>query len=98
MSAGVLKAKQLTASGLVTDKRALFRQLIVHHSGGGDTDIKFYDLTAAPVGGEPFYDFNIYGKGSSNLPLVDPGVLFDDGIYVVTTSPDLTITVLYEEV
>lgn len=98
MSVGVLKAKQLTASGLVTGKRALFKQLIVHHTGGGDTVIKFYDLTAAPVGGEPYYNFDVYGKGFFNMPLVDPGVLFDDGIYVSFTAVDLMVTVLYEEV
>ena len=52
MSTSVIKVKQLTASGLVTGKRSLFKQLLIHHSGGGDTEIKFYDLTAAPVGGE----------------------------------------------
>lgn len=98
MATGTLKAKQLTASGLVTGKRALFKQLIVHHTGGGDTAIKFYDLTTAPVGGEPYYNFDVYGKGFFNLPIVEPGVLFDDGIYVAFTAVDLMITVLYEEV
>lgn len=98
MSVGVLKAKQLTASGLITGKRALFKQFIAHHTGGGDTLVKFYDLTAAPVGGEPYYSFDVYGKGFYSLPLVDPGVLFDDGIYVQFTATDLTVTILYEEV
>ena len=98
MSTSIVKAKQLTASGLVTGKRALFKQLLVHHSGGGDTEIKFYDLTAAPVGGEPYYDFDVYGKGMFVLPIPEPGVLFDDGIYVVFTAIDLTATIFYEEV
>lgn len=98
MATGTLKAKQLTASGLVTGKRALFKQFIAHHTGGGDTVVKFYDLTAAPVGGEPYYSFDVYGKGFYSLPIVDPGVLFDDGIYVSFTAVDLMVTVLYEEV
>ena len=98
MSTGVLKAKQFTSSTLVTGKRALFKQLIVFHAGSSDATIQFYDLTAPPVGGEPHYVFSVYGKGYSNLPLVDPGVLFDDGIYVVVTAADMTVTVLYEEV
>lgn len=98
MSVSTLKAKQFTSSTLVTNKRALFKQLIVFHAGSSDASIQFYDLTAPPVGGEPFYKFEVYGKGYNNLPIVDPGVLFDDGIYVVTTALDLTVTVLYEEV
>jgi hypothetical protein len=98
MSTSKVKAAQLTASGLVTGKRALFKQLLVHHSGGGDTEIKFYDLTAAPVGGEPYYDFDVYGKGMFVLPIPEPGVLFDDGIYVAFTAVDLTATIFYEEV
>ena len=98
MSVGVLKAKQFTSSSLVTNKRALFKQLIMFHAGASDATVQFYDLTAPPVGGEPFYKFMVYGKGYYNLPLVDPGVLFDDGIYVVVPVADLTVTVLYEEV
>lgn len=98
MSVGVLKAKQLTASGLVTNKRALFKQLLVFHPNSGHTTIEFYDRTTAPAGGEPHYHLDVYGKGMDNIPFVDPGVLFDDGIYVVFTAVDTTVTVLYEEV
>ena len=96
----VLRAKQVTASGLIVGKRALLRQLVIFHSGGHDVEIKFYDLTAAPSGGEPYYSFSAYGKGINNLPLVDPGVLFDDGIYVdiPVGDTDAIVTVLYEEV
>ena len=98
MSVGVLKAVQLTASGLVTNKRALFKQLLVFHPVAGDSVIEFYDRTTAPVGGEPHYHFDVYGKGTDNIPFVDPGVLFDDGIYVVIPAGGITVTVLYEEV
>jgi hypothetical protein len=98
MSTSIVKAKQLTASGLVTGKRALFKQLLIHHSGGGDTQIQFYDLTAAPVGGESHYSFDVYGKGMFILPIPEPGVLFDDGIYITFTAVDLIATVFYEEV
>ncbi len=99
MSVGVLKAKQITASGLITGRRAYFKQLIMHHASGGDAVINFYDLTTAPQGGEPYYSFDVYGKGFTSMSLVDPGVLFDDGIYVTfDVVTDITITVLYEEV
>ena len=62
-----------------------------------DSVIEFYDQTTAPVGGETHYHFDVYGKGNTNFPLVDPGVLFDDGIYVVVPSGGLTVTVIYEE-
>jgi hypothetical protein len=93
-----LKAKQLTASGLVAGQRALFKQLIIFHPNAGDTTVEFYDRTTAPTGSEPHYHFDVYGKGMDNVPFVDPGVLFDDGIYVVFTAADTTVTVIYEEV
>ncbi len=93
-----LKAKQLTASGLVTGNRALFKQLLVFHPNSGDTVIEFYDRTTAPSGGETHYHFDVYGKGTDNVPFVDPGILFDDGIYVVFTATNTTVTVIYEEV
>lgn len=94
---GVLKAKQLSASGLIVGKRALFRQLLVFSSASGDSVIEFYDLTSAPAGGEPHYHYDVYGKGNHDVAFVGPGVLFDDGIYVVVPS-GITVTVLYEEV
>ena len=97
MAAGTLKAKQITASGLIVGKRALFKQLLVFSPVANDSVLEFYDLTSAPVGGEPHYHFDVYGKGNTNFPLVDPGVLFDDGIYVVVPSGGLTVTVIYEE-
>lgn len=98
MAAGTLKAKQITASGLIVGRRALFKQLLVFHPVASDSVIEFYDLTSAPVGGEQHYHFDVYGKGNSNFPLVEPGVLFDDGIYVVIPAAGITVTVLYEEV
>lgn len=93
-----LKATQLTASGLITGKRALFKQLLVFHPNSSDTFIEFYDRTTAPSGGEPHYHFDVYGKGTDSIPFVDPGILFDDGIYVVFTAVDTIVTVIYEEV
>jgi len=97
MSTGVLKAKQLSASGFVTQKRALFKQLLIFHPINDDSEYKFYDLATAPTGGEPYYAFQVYGKKSELMPIPDPGVLFDDGIYVTVIS-GTTVTVFYEEV
>lgn len=97
MAAGTLKAKQITTSGLIVGKRALFKQLLVFSPVANDSVIEFYDQTTAPVGGETHYHFDVYGKGNTNFPLVDPGVLFDDGIYVVVPAGGLTVTVIYEE-
>lgn len=97
MSTGVLKAKQLTASGFVTQQRALFKQLLIFHPINDDSEYKFYDLATPPVGGEPYYGFQVYGKTSQLLPIPAPGVLFDDGIYV-TVIAGTTVTVFYEEV
>ncbi len=84
MAAGTLKAKQITASGLIVGRRALFKQLLVFHPIVSDS--------------EQHYHFDVYGKGNSNFPIVEPGVLFDDGIYVVIPAAGITVTVLYEEV
>jgi hypothetical protein len=92
-----LLAKQLTADGFVTQKRALFRQLLVFHSISDDSVYKFYDLARTPEVTDPYYIFEVYGKGQENFSIVDPGVLFDDGIYV-TVKAGTTVTVIYEEV
>ncbi len=92
-----LKAKQLTANGFVTQKRALFKQLTVFHPISDDSVYRFYDLATVPTGSEPHYIFEVYGKGQENFPIVEPGVLFDDGIYA-TVVAGTTVTVFYEEV
>jgi len=91
-----VKATQLTVSGQVTTERSFFRKLIVHHTGGGDAELKFYDLDAAPTGGEPYYTFPVYGKSIQQSDMPGPGVLFNKGIYV-TVPTDCTCTVLYNE-
>jgi hypothetical protein len=96
MSIGV-QAKQVTASGLITDKRALFKQVLIFSSVANDSVIEFYDRTTAPTGGEPHYHLDVYGKGNTNIPFVAPGVLFDDGIYVVIPISGITVSVIYEE-
>ena len=45
MAAGTLKAKQITASGLIVGKRALFKQLLVFSPVANDSVIEFYDQT-----------------------------------------------------
>ena len=95
---GTVKAKQLTASGLIVDRRCLFRQLLVCSSSSNDNVLEFYDLTSAPVGGEPHYTFDVYGKGMFTVTMAGPGVLFDDGVYVTIGDTGITVTVLYEEV
>ena len=97
MTTSVLKAKQLSASGFVTQKRALFKQLLIFHPLNDDSEYKFYDLATTPVGGEPYYAFQVYGKKSELLPIPAPGVLFDDGIYA-TVIAGTVVTVFYEEV
>lgn len=97
MATATLKAKQLSASGFVTQQRALFKQLLIFHPLNDDSEYKFYDLATAPVGGEPYYAFQVYGKKSETLEIPEPGVLFEDGIYA-TVIAGTTITVFYEEV
>jgi hypothetical protein len=92
-----LLAKQLSASGFVTQQRALFKQLLIFHPINDDSEYKFYDLATTPVGGEPYYTFQVHGKKSETLGIPEPGVLFDDGIYV-TVIAGTTVTVFYEEV
>ena len=91
-----IQAKQLSANGFVTQKRALVKQILIFHPVNNDSEYKFYDLTTAPVGGEPYYAFQVYGKTSALLPIPEPGVLFEDGIYV-TVIPGTVVTVFYEE-
>lgn len=92
-----LKAVQLTADGFATQKRARFRQLLVFHPLSSDSEFKFYDLDTVPVGDEPFYKFAVYGKGRDAVQFPDPGILFENGIYV-TVVAGCTVTVIYEEV
>lgn len=91
-----VKAVQLAVTGLVVAKRVYFRKLLVFHTGGGDAELKFYDLAAAPVGSEPYYSFYVYGKAIHDVDMPNPGVLFDDGVYV-TLPVDCKCTVFYSE-
>lgn len=94
---GVIKAVQVTASGLIVNKRVMFKQVLVFASTNNDHVIEFYDRTTAPSDGDPHYHFDTYGKGVFNVPMPEPGVLFDDGIYVVVPASGVTVTVFYEE-
>ena len=97
-SARGIRATQLTGSGLVTAKRARFRKLLVQHLGGGDEEIKFYDLDTAPVGGEPYYTFWAFGKGTYEVNMPDEGVIFQNGIYISDDGASAAlITVFFEE-
>lgn len=89
-------AVQLVASGLAVGERVLFRKLLVFHTGGSDAELKFYDLAAAPVGGEPYYSFYVYGKAIHNVDMPMPGIRFLNGVYVVLPA-DCKCTVFYNE-
>lgn len=91
-----VQAKQISASGLVTGKRAFFRKLLTFHSNTPDVILEFYDLIAAPVGGEPHYDFHVYGKGIYTVDMPGAGVLFKNGVYVVLPA-NVIATVFYED-
>jgi hypothetical protein len=91
-----IKAVQLAASGQITTKRSYFRKVFITHTGGGDAELKFYDLDAAPVGAEPYYSFYVHGKQIHQVDMPDPGVLFNNGVYVVLPA-DCKCTVLYNE-
>jgi len=98
MSAASLRAVQITSSGVVSTKRCLFKQLLIFSSVANDSVIEFYDRTTAPVGGEQHYHYDVYGKGNHDVLFAEPGILFDDGIYVVIPLSGITVTVLFEEV
>lgn len=93
-----IQAAQQTASGQVTTQRARYKKLFVQHAGGGDEEVRFYDLDAAPVGGEPYYSFWAYGKGNFTLEIPEEGVIFQRGIYVqLPEGSYVTVTSFYEE-
>jgi hypothetical protein len=92
-----IQAVQLTADGLVTDKRAYIKQVVVFHPVASDSTFNFYDLAAAPTGGETPYIYEVYGKRTDVLPIPEPGVLFRNGIYA-TVPAGTTLTIFFEEV
>lgn len=96
MTYGV-QAVQITADGSIVAKRCLMKKMMAMHSGGADAVIKFYDLAAAPSGGESYYEFNAYGKGVFQVEMPDDGILFKNGVYVDLPA-DCNITVWFEEV
>ena len=91
-----VSAVQLSATGLVTAQRAYVLKVTVFHTGGGDAELKFYDLDAAPVGGEPYYHYYVYGKDIQSEDMPEPGILFEKGIYVDLPT-DCKCTVFYNE-
>ena len=93
-----VQAAQQSVSGLVTAQRVRYRKLFVQHAGGGDEEIRFYDLGAAPEGGEPYYSFWAFGKGNFTLEMPDEGVIFQNGVYVALPEGSyVTVTSFYEE-
>ena len=93
-----IQAAQQSVSGLVTTQRARYKKLFVQHSGGGDEEIRFYDLDSAPTGGEPYYSFWAYGRGNFTLEMPEEGVIFQNGIYVqLPEGSSVTVTSFYEE-
>ncbi len=92
-----IKISQVTADGMAFTGHNIVRKVMVMHSGGSDAVIKFYDLAAAPSGGEPYYSFNAYGKGVTQIDMPDPGVEFYEGMYIDLPT-DCTVTVWYEAI
>lgn len=92
-----VQAVQLTADGVVTDKRAYIKQVVVFHPVSSDSTYEFYNSKTSSVGGLTPYRYEVYGKRTDVLPIPEPGVLFTQGIYV-TVPAGTTLTVFFEEV
>jgi len=90
-----VKAVQLSADGMAFVGNNLVRKVMVMHSGGSDAVVKFYDLAAAPSGGESFYTINAYGKGLTQVDMPDPGIEYYNGMYIDLPA-DCSVTVWYE--
>ena len=90
-----VKVAQVSADGLAFSGHHIVRKVMVMHSGGSDAVVKFYDLAAAPTGGEPYYSINAYGKGVTQIDMPDPGVVFFNGMYVDLPT-DCVATIWYE--
>jgi hypothetical protein len=90
-----IKASQLSADGQVFTGHHLIRKVMVMHSGGSDALVKFYDLDAAPTGGEPYYVINAYGKGITQVDMPSPGMVFFNGLYL-DLPVDCVVTTWYE--
>jgi hypothetical protein len=93
---GVLVVERST-TGTAFVGRHIIRKVMVMHSAGSDANVKFYDLATAPVGGEPHYTINAYGKGLTQIDMPNPGVEFYEGMYVDLPASCI-ITVWYEAV
>lgn len=92
-----IRVAQLSADGMAFVGNNLIRKVMVMHSGGSDAVVKFYDLAAAPSGGESFYSINAYGKGVTQIDMPDPGVEFYLGMYIDLPT-DCVVTVWYEAI
>jgi hypothetical protein len=92
-----VQAVQLTADGVVTDRRSFVKQVVAFHPVSSDSTYQFYDSKTSSVSGLTPYTYEVYGKKTDVLPIPDPGILFKQGIYVTVPS-GTTITVFFEEV
>jgi hypothetical protein len=91
-----VKARQLTADGVVVAKRAYVNKVVVYHPISSDSTYSFYDSATSSVGGLTPYTYEVYGKGTDYLDIPKDGVLFEHGIYA-TVEPGTTLTVFYTE-
>jgi hypothetical protein len=91
-----VKAKQLTADGVISDKRAYVNKVVVFHPLSQDSTYSFYDSATSSVSGLTPYTYAVYGKGTDYLDIPKDGVLFENGIYA-TVETGTTLTVFYTE-
>lgn len=91
------QAKQLTASGVASGKRAFLRQVCTVHSANGDADVLLYDMTSAPgQGAVPHCAVPMFGKNVQTIAIPGDGILFENGIYVVVPA-STAANIFFEE-
>lgn len=73
-----------STSGQVSAKPGFMKATYIVHTANATGYVEFYDLTAAPGGGDtPKYSMPARDKGTYPFHVPEPGVLFEKGIYVV---------------
>jgi hypothetical protein len=91
------QAKQLTASGVASGKRAFLRQVCTVHDASGDAEVLLYDMTSAPSESDvPHCAVPMFGKNVQTIAIPGDGILFENGIYVVVPA-DTAANIFYEE-
>lgn len=91
------QAKQLTASDVVSSKRAYLRQVCTVHNASKDDEVFLYDMTSAPEQGDvPHCAVPMFGKNVQTIPIPGDGILFENGIYAVVPA-DTAANIFFEE-